>query len=101
MPRALSSCLVWKREEKRRAVIRTALSPNPAAVLCDDPLNRGETDARAGKLFLAVQPLEGAEQSFRVLHLEPCTIVLYEEDRLAGFSFSRTDFDTRVRVFST
>src|SRR6185312_4295664 len=73
-----------QRELKIRAGPGRGIDPDPAAVASDDPLDRGEADAGAGKLLVAVEALERTEQAVGVLHVEAGAVVADEVDRPFG-----------------
>jgi hypothetical protein len=50
-----------EREVKRGPLTRRAVGPHAPAVPEDDPVNRGQADARAGKFISAVQPLNAPD----------------------------------------
>ena len=54
------------------------LRPNLPTVPVDDALYRRQSNARPGKLVVQVQPLEGAEELVRVLHIESSPVVLHK-----------------------
>src|SRR5579862_4810892 len=87
---------IWQGKKERCSLARTTLRPNLSAVLCDNSLNRGKTNTRAGVFRLLMQSLEGAEQFFCVLHFEPSTIVLDEEDASARFALFLADYDVSM-----
>src|SRR5690606_1698046 len=58
----LSLAAFGEGEVERRALAFDALGPDRAAVALDDPLDRRQADAVAGKLLLRVQALERTEQ---------------------------------------
>src|SRR6267143_205557 len=68
-----------------RPLVGRADGPHAAPVPVHDALNRGQADADAGELVLAVQSLERAEELVHVGHVEPGAIVLNEVGLLARF----------------
>ena len=67
-------------EIKSGAAVQFAFAPSFSAMAGDDAADVGQADARAFKIFRAMQPLENAEEFMRILHVEADTSVFYEED---------------------
>ena len=65
-------------EAKCCAVIDGALGPDFTPMAVNDPLHGCQTDARATKLALIVQTLEGLEQITRVRHVKTRAVVAHE-----------------------
>ncbi len=63
----------------------------------DDPADRGQTDARAGKLVPGVQALESAEELPRIGHIETDAVVADEEGPSA-VDVRRAKFDPGLRA---
>ncbi len=86
--------LVMQRKVKRGALVDSGLRPNAPAVLAHDALNRGKSDAGAGKLFHRMQALKRVEQFVGVFHSETRAIIAYKVSRLAVLNLG-TEFDPR------
>src|SRR5205814_9086977 len=67
--------LLFQVEEEGRSMSGLGVHPDLAVVPAEDALHDREADARAGKLALVVQALEGAEQPVRVGHVEAHSVV--------------------------
>jgi len=59
----------------------------------DNSLHVGQTDAGAFKFFSPVQPLENAEQSVRVRHVEAHAVIFDEDHNLVAVALRGSDFD--------
>src|SRR5687767_9356260 len=67
--------LLGQREMERGAGVGLAVGPYPPAVPRDDLVHQGEPDAGAGKVLVAVQALEHAEQPVHVARVEARAVV--------------------------
>src|SRR5437016_13683634 len=79
-------------EIKCRAPVQFRLHPDPATVLLNNALHRGQANARALEIFGAVKALEDAEQLIGILHAEADAIVANENGRIPVF-FHLADFN--------
>src|SRR5579872_608918 len=82
-------------EEECCALAYSALCPDAAAVPRNHAVHDGKAHAGAAEFFSAVQPLEYAEQSLGVLHVETCAVVLNRVDHFTDGELS-ADIDERV-----
>src|SRR5438034_4664503 len=79
--------------------LHRALGPHLAAVSVDDAPHGSQPDAAALEFGRLVEPLEGAEQSIGVGHVEPSTVVADEERRRAGM-LGCAELDTRAGILA-
>src|SRR5579864_4554394 len=83
-------------EIKCSAFFHLRFGPDAAAVFVNDPLHRGQTDARAVEVFAAMQAMEDAEHLTGILHVESYSVVPHEQNALsigqngAYFDYRRT-----------
>src|SRR5581483_9391776 len=60
---------------------------DPASVAPDDPLHRGEADARTGEIVRMVKPLKGAEQLRLIRRIESGPVVAHEVGAIVAAKF--------------
>jgi hypothetical protein len=63
----------------------------------DDSTHVRETDSRAFKLVGAMESLEDTEQLVDILHIEPYSIITYENDSFARASVGGADCNLGFR----
>jgi hypothetical protein len=83
---------VSKRQGERRNLAHDTLGPDTAIVTVDDALDRGEADARALEPIRGMQPLERAQESVGIGHIEAGTIVPNDKNGFAVV-LNRPDLD--------
>src|SRR5512135_3912235 len=64
-----------ERERKRGPLFRLSFAPDASVVPMDDPLDRGQADARSIEFCRGMQPLERSEELIRISHVESGPIV--------------------------
>ena len=64
-----------QRKVKGGSFVQLGFGPDTPAVARDDSLNDGEADTSAFEFLLVVQSLKNAEQSIRIAHFKPRSIV--------------------------
>src|SRR5437764_7478802 len=74
--------LFAEREVEGRAVTGTGFGPDPAAVAEHDALGDCEPDPGALVFLGAVETLEDAEQTIRILHVEADAVVAHVVDAI-------------------
>ena len=72
-----------------------ALRRHLPSMAIDDPVHRGEPDARAGVIGGIVEPLKRPKQFLRVSHVKTRTVVANEVDR-SVIARAAADFDPRL-----
>src|SRR6202022_1745003 len=77
-------------EIKRRSPAPGPLGPDPAPVAIDDPPRSCQPNPGPWKLTLAVQPLEGAEETVGGDHVEADPVV-HDEDACLNIDYLRAD----------
>src|SRR3569833_1729956 len=82
-----------KTEVKCGATVDSGLGPDFTPVAMDDALDGGKADARARKLSLRMQALEGAEEPGCVARVEAGAVVANEINGPAGAVDTRPEFD--------
>ena len=88
---------LWDGEVQSCALADCAFDPHSALVAADDSLNCGQADSRSGELTVAVQALEGAEQTVYIGHVEAGAVVAHEVDG-AIFGLVCSEFYPRLRL---
>ena len=81
-PPLVSSRGSAQRKAERRALVQRGVSPDPAAVTVDDPLDNRQPDPGALVLLGAVQPLKHAKQLVAVAHIKAHAVIVDRVDRL-------------------
>src|SRR5271165_6018971 len=84
---------LWNGKEKGRAAVQHAFGPDSAPVALDNALDIGQSDARAGKLSLAVQALKDAEELAGILRIEARAVVAHKNHVLILAAGNAADFD--------